>query len=205
MQRPQWLFAWLRAPNTDMQSSTLAVASALFLALASCSTNNYSFADRDGLPPNVGVLEQARQELAVVPGKTESGLGDVSWFPLMALNAEIYNVSDPQMPKGTGYTGLNAYGPLFMFVDVETYQYDEQQRLYERAEGSSYLWGLMRSQRNDVRVPSGWRVDTETSILFGLLRWPDDYYTTNLPIDRLTVVEPPASSDSKLEPVDTDR
>jgi hypothetical protein len=188
-----------------MQSPALAVASAFFLALASCSLNNYSFAGRDGLPPNVEVLEQGRQELAAVPGKTENGLGDVSWFPLIALNAEIYNVSDPQMPKGTGYAGLDAYGPLFMFVDVETYQYDEQQRLYERTEGSSYLWGLMRSERTDVRVPSGWRVDREKSILFGLLRWPAEYYTTNLPIDRLTAVVPPASSDSKLEPVDTDR
>jgi len=181
-----------------MQSSTLAFAS--FLALLSCSTTNYSFAGRDGLPPNIEVLEQARQELESVPGKTGSGLGDISWLPLIAMSAEIYNVADHQMPKGTGYAAFDAYGPLFMFVASETFQYDEQQRLYERNEDSSYLWGLVRSERNDVRVPSGWRVDTETSILFGLLRWPAEYYMSNLPIDRLTAVVPPASSELVREP-----
>lgn len=175
-----------------MQSPTIAVA--VLLSLASCSTNNYSFAARDGLPPNVEVLEQARQELASAPGSKNNGLGDISWLPLIAMNAEVYNTAHPQMPKGTRYAEFDAFGPLFMFVDAETYQYDEQQRLYERGEDASYLWGLVRSERNDVRVPSGWRVDTETSVLFGLLRWPAEYYMSNLPIDRLTAVVPSVAS-----------
>lgn len=176
-----------------MQSPSLAVVSVLLLALSSCATSNYRFAARDGLPPDVEVLENARREHAGVSGRKGNGLGDVSWVPLIAMNAEIYNVSNPTMPKGTGYAAFDAYGPLFFIVDAETFHYDEQQRLYERSEDSSYLWGLFRTERNDVRVPSGWRVDTETSLLFGLLRWPAEYYMSNLPIDRLTPVVPPAS------------
>ena len=160
----------------------------LLLGLVSCSTSNYHFAARDGLPPDVKILEQARQQVGVAKGGKHKGLGDVSWFPLIAMNGELYNVAAPEMASGTGYAEFDAYGPLFMFVDGESFHYDEQQRLYERKQGSRYLWGLVNSERNEVRVPSGWRVAAETSILFGLLRWPSEEYVSTLALDRLTPV-----------------
>jgi len=161
------------------------VVTLLLLALASCVTQNHKFADRHGQLPDIQALAAARQ-LEVEKHKNNGGLGDVSWFPLLAMNAEIYNVKSPPWPAGTGYAEFDAYGPLFMFVDAEACSYDEQQKLYERNHDAQYLWGLYRSERNDVRVPSGWRVDTETSLLFGLLRWPNEFYVKTLPYDLST-------------------
>lgn len=173
-----------------MQAITPALLAVLLFGFTACATKSYSFPDRDGLPPDVGALEQARQEMNKVPGKKDAGLGDVSWFPLIAMNAEIYNVSNPPGPKGTTYADFDAYGPLFMFVGGESYRYDQQQRLVQRTDESSVLWGLWSSERKDIRVPSGWYVDSETRLLFGLLRWPAEYYISSLPIDRLTPVVP---------------
>jgi len=182
-----------------MRPTTTAVLSALLLCFTSCATRSYTFPDRDGLPPDVEALEKARQELDSVPGKKGSGLGDVSWMPFLAMNAEIYSNNNVPDPKGTSYFDVNVYGPLFMFASTEAYRYDEQQRLYERSDGSSYLWGLISSERSDIRVPSGWHVRTETSLLFGILNWPAKYYISNLPIDRLTPVVP-IYSEASTEP-----
>jgi hypothetical protein len=160
-----------------MKPTLLAVA--LLLPMTSCMMNNHtphSFPDRGGAP-DIQAMEKARQENA---SKNRSGgLGDVSWYPLLALNAETYDASNDPRPKGTRYVDFESYGPLFMFADAEEYHYDEDQQVYEHNIGKSYLWGLYRFERNDVRVPSGWRYDEETSLLFGLMRWPSDAYVTN--------------------------
>src|SRR5690606_29449123 len=156
-------------------NAKLLCVSLLLLSWTSCITRNHKFADRGGELPDVRALEAARQ-VEVDKRKNNGGLGDVSWFPLLAMNAEIYNVKKSPWPPGRGYAEFDAYGPLFMFVSAEACSYDEQLQLYERSHDAQYLWGLIRTERNDVRVPSGWRVDTETSLLFGLLRWPNEYY-----------------------------
>lgn len=188
-----------RCQSNVMRSTTNAVLSVLLLGFTSCATRSYSFADRDGLPPDVVALEKAREEHDSVPGKKGTGLGDVSWVPLFAMNAEIYNSSNAPYPKGTTYADFDAYGPLFMFASGEAYHYDEEQRLYERSDEASYLWGLASNERSDIRVPSGWHVRTNTSLLFGLLNWPATYYITNLPIDRTTKVVP-TYADASDEP-----
>lgn len=161
--------------HRSMKHASLAVA-VLLLPMTSCVVRSHRFADRDGAP-DVQMLEEARLEQ--LAKNNNGGLGDVSWLPLLAMNMELYNVSNPPWPKGTGYAEYDAYGPLFMFVDAESFHYDEQQELYERNVQQSYLWGLYRYERDDVRVPSGWRYNEETSLLFGLLRWPSDVYITD--------------------------
>tara|TARA_R110002072_G_scaffold299403_6_gene474992 strand:- start:40242 stop:40814 length:573 start_codon:yes stop_codon:yes gene_type:complete len=152
------------------------VVAFLPLVMTSCVVSNHHFGDRDGAP-DVAALEQARQER--MARNDTGGLGDVTWIPLLTTNFEIYNVSNPPWPAGTGYAELDAYGPLFMFVDGDAFHYDENQELYERNIEQSYFWGLYRYERDDVRVPSGWRYNEQTSILFGLLRWPSRVYITD--------------------------
>lgn len=155
-----------------MKSSSLLVA-ILLLPMTSCVMRNHTFADRNGAP-DVHALEKARQEQLA---KSDAGvLTDGSWYPALALNMEFYNVSRPPLPSGTTYSDIDAFGPLFMFIDVDTCYYDETQTLYERKIDQSYLWGLFRYGRVDVRVPYGWRYDEEASVMFGLLRWPSTVY-----------------------------
>lgn len=153
--------------------------SALFLLpLTSCAIKDHTFPERVGAP-DVVALEKARQ--AEEAKGEEGGLGDLSWYPLLAMNFEIYSSSKPPMPSGTTYAEMDAYGPLFMFADAETFHYDDDQELYERKVEKSYLWGLYRYERDDVRVPMGWRYDEQTSLLFGILRWPSEVYITDEP------------------------
>ena len=161
--------------------STFIVVSCLLVTFTSCVSNNFRFADRNGGLPHVKALETARQ--AELEKNNKGGLGDVMWLPLLTMKAEIYNEPSAVWPKGTGYADYDAYGPLFMFADSDVCHYDEQQRLYERNLASQYLWGLYKSEQNEVRVPTGWRVDHETSLLFGLLRWPETIYVESLPYD----------------------
>jgi hypothetical protein len=155
-----------------MKATSLVVA-LLLLPMTSCVMRSHTFFDRNGAP-DVHELEKARQqELA----KNDEGvLDDVSWCPLLALNMERYDVAKAPFQSGTTYIEVDAFGPLFMCIDSDAYHYDEKQMLYERGTLKSYLWGLYRYERNDVRVSSGWRYDAEKSLLFGLLRWPSMAY-----------------------------
>jgi hypothetical protein len=162
----------------------LIVASSLLAVLTSCALRSYSFPPRHGELPDAKALETAR-EVQVKRGNG-GGLGDVYWLPFLAFRAEIYNTPDGEWPTGTAYGDYDSYGPFGMFSDSDACHYDEQLQLYERNFESQFVWGLYRSERNDVRVASGWRVDSETSILFGLLRWPSKAYHQSLPYDRVT-------------------
>jgi hypothetical protein len=158
------------------------VASALLVVLASCTLRNYSFPPRHGELPDVPAMEAARQAKAA-PGSAGS-LRDVFCIPLVALHVEAYKGSDGNWPRGTTYEDTDTYGPLVMIYEMESCHYDEQQKLFERNFDSQYFWGLYQSERNDVRVASGWRVDKESRLLFGLLRWAHKSYHSSLPYDR---------------------
>ena len=155
-----------------MKFTSLAIV-ILVLSMTSCVMRSHTFADRNGAP-DVQALEKMRQEQ--LAKKVTGGLGDVAWYPLLSMNFEIYNVSNPPLLSGTTYSEIDAFGPLFMIADSGVFHYDEKQELYEREILQSYLWGLYRYGRNDVRVPNGWRYDEEKSLLFGLLRWPNKVY-----------------------------
>lgn len=159
----------------DMKFTSLAIV-ILLLSMTSCVVSDHTFADRNGAP-DVQALEKMRQEQ--LAKKEPGGLGDFAWYPLLSMSFEVYNVSKPPLPSGTTYSELDAFGPLFMFADGDAFHYDEKQELYERNIEQSYLWGLYRHERDDVRVPYGWRYQEETSILFGLLRWPSKVYISD--------------------------
>lgn len=146
------------------------------LSLAACSTYDDSWPQRDGLPDLVA-LEKVRAE---DPDKDDT-VGAVAWVPLISMQGEIYGESDPHLAEGTSYVDFDAYGPLFFAGDVEKFHYGEGNELYEREQETHAAWGLWKRTRNDVRVPSGWRVETEASLLWGLLSWPDVYYVTDAP------------------------
>ena len=163
-----------------MRTSTISFLPALFVGLASCATSNHRFDDWGGLPPDVQALEQARQELVSTSG-AERDLQDLSWFPLVVMDLKVYAEASPAMQPGTRYSDFESYGPLFMFADAQTCHYDEQQTLYERRQEAIYLWGLLKSKNKQIRVPAGWRLESETRALFGLLRWPSVSYSESLP------------------------
>lgn len=146
------------------------------LFLSACSTFDDSWPQRDGLP-DVAALEKAR---AADPEKDET-VGAIAWVPLINLQGEMYGPSDPHLAAGTSYADFDAYGPLFFAGDMEQFHYGDGQELYEREQETHVAWGLWQRKRNDVKVPSGWRVETEASLLWGLLSWPDVYYMPEAP------------------------
>ncbi|MGK0201020.1 MAG: hypothetical protein ACI89X_001430 [Planctomycetota bacterium] len=152
------------------------LAAVYLLSMTSCVMRSHTFPDRVGAP-DVQALEKMRQEQ--LAKKDTGGLGAFAWYPLLSMSFEGYNVSNPPLPSGTSYAELDAFGPLLMFADGDAFHYDEKQELYERNIEQSYLWGFYRYERDDVRVPYGWRYREETSILFGLLRWPSNVYISD--------------------------
>jgi len=173
-----------------MRVPTASFVLAMSLALASCATSNYRFADRGDAPPDVQALERAREQRMELGGKQET-LGEASWLPLVAIHGQFYGSPDAEMRKGTRHSELDGYGPIFMFSSSATRHYDEEQRLYERSEASGYVWGLFSSRSNHVRVPGGWRVESDTRALFGLLRWPSVNY-----VDKDPEGEPASATDA---------
>jgi len=152
-----------------------AVATAALFSSA-CSTFDDSWPQRDGLP-DLAALEAARES---EPEKDET-VGGISWVPLINMQGELYGPADPHLAQGTTFTDFDAYGPLFFAGDVEQFHYGDDQQLYEREQETHVAWGLWQRKRNDVRVPSGWRVETRATLLWGLLSWPDVYYTPRAP------------------------
>ena len=153
------------------------------LSLTSCMSTNYSFADRQGELPDIQTLEVEHQRLQSGSQSAKRGLRNVAWLPLVALRLQGYEQSKSELPAGTTYTNVGAVGPVGMLVNAERLLYDEQQKLYERNLDTLYFWGIYKSTRTDVRVPAGWRTGSETSLLFGLLSWPDQYYQSSSSFD----------------------
>lgn len=158
-----------------MKILSIVAALLLLLPMTSCVIRTHTFADRNGTP-DAQELEKAYQEK--LASSDDGVLADMFWCPMLAMNLEVYNAAKAPMQSGTTYSEVDAFGPLFMFADGDAFHYDEKQELYEREIQQTYFWGLYRYGRNDVRVPSGWRQDEESSILFGLLRWPSKEYIT---------------------------
>ena len=160
-----------------MRASLLPCAGGIAaLFLSACSTYDDAWPQRDGLP-DLAALEQVRAD---DPDQDDS-VGAFAWIPLVNLQGEIYGPSKPHLAAGTSYTDFDAYGPLFFAGDVEKFHYGQGKELYEREQQTHAAWGLWQRKRNDVKVPSGWRVETEASLLWGLLSWPDVYYVTDAP------------------------
>jgi hypothetical protein len=172
-----------------MQSFTRYGSSGIFtillFAFTSCTASNHTFAERAGGLPDIQALEEADQRRVSESGADDEseGLANLFWCPLVIMQGEGYGPTEEQMPKGMTYIDMDAYGPLFMIVDHVAYHYDEDKQLYERASDSQFLWGLWASERNDVRVPSGWRSATKTSLLFGLLKSRSRDYAEDAPAD----------------------
>ena len=153
----------------------LTAGAALALFFASCSTYPDSWPESDG-SPDLALLEQQRRDV-----DSDKPISGVSWLPLVRLHGERYGPSKPGLPEGTTYSELYGYGPLLFAGAVHKRHYDEAKALFERGCETYALWGLWQQRRTDVRVPSGWRVEAESSLLFGLLRWPDSYYVDDAP------------------------
>lgn len=144
--------------------------------LSTSCISSYQFPDHGARTPDWQTLEQARDALAV-DENFNGELSDFLWLPLLTMQFKEYGPSDPLLLAGSTLTEMEAYGPMVMFSGIDRWSFDEQGQLYERYEGSNALW-LWENQETRVRVPSGWRIDSETSLLLGLLHWSTTVYVS---------------------------
>lgn len=159
-----------------MRVTRISATFAIALAFAACSSN-YSFADvrrADGMP-DVTRLDQALAASAPNDlGQRE--LSETTWFPLIAMNVHSYKASPAGMLPGNTLASKAGHGPLFMNGSSDEWRYDTKGSVYERRTASYAVWGLFQQEGLEVRVPTGWRVGSKVSLLFGLLEWPSEGY-----------------------------
>jgi hypothetical protein len=159
-----------------MSNSRFPFAVASLLIMVSCATSctlgNHTFENRKGVLPDVVKMSADHQELPL----EDDSLVEISWLPLWSLDGQGFEESDAEFRDGMTYFRGRGMGPLFFVACSESYHYDRDLVLYEKQDDASLLWGLWGHRENVVRVPSGWRVATRSSLLFGLLNWPDMYY-----------------------------
>ena len=158
-----------------MNTATLLCLTGALLVSPSC-ISNHQFVERGDGPPDWQQLEAARA--ALPEDEDPEDLVDLTWLPGVVLQLERYAPSEPTMLAGNTLTDAEGYGPLVMFGSHDTWSFDERGELYEQRDRDHALWGLWESDTTRVKVPTGWRVDSNPKLLFGLLRWPSSHYVT---------------------------
>ena len=109
---------------------------------------------------------------------SQHDLVSIYWIPLIHLGADGFKQeSDEGFPSGGHSRGhLNAWGPLFFFLEGESWHWNTVDELYEREEVFSLLWGCFRKRELLVNTKLGWRRETTTRWLW-LLGSDETEYT----------------------------
>ena len=99
---------------------------------------------------------------------SQHDLVSIHWFPLIHLGADGFKQeSNEGFPSGGHSRGhLNAWGPLFFFLEGESWHWNTADELYEREETFSLLWGCFRKRELLVNTKLGWRRETTTRWLW---------------------------------------
>ncbi len=147
------------------------LAAGLILVAAGCATSNYDF---DALTKESEHSRAGRLEEAMVLEKErgESGdLYDMKVAPLVHthLNAFV-RTEEEGIPKGFVEADIDAYLPLFGFVDATVNRYDNDHKMYESHEFDSYLWGLFQTHREQIATSVGLR-EKRTRRFLWLFSW----------------------------------
>ena len=150
-------------------------AAACAMFLSACSSFDDSWPRREGAP------DLARMEAAHTEAGGERDVRAISWVPLVALHVESFGDADALLREGATYEEADAYGPLVFAGDLERLHYTDDQELYERQQSSHFAWGLWQRHESDVKTAGGWRVETRSSLLWGLLSWPEMVYYEEAP------------------------
>jgi len=158
--------------------SSRAAGFALVAALlAGCATSNYDFdaLSEAGARPRVAQLSDDLAEETA--GGEDRALYDVSMIPLVRTHLNVF-AEDEGAEASPGFVAakVDAFLPLFGFVDATVDRYDDARRRYEHHEYSSYLWGLVQTHREQVDSAVG-PLETITRRFLWIFSWsssPDE-------------------------------
>ena len=128
------------------------------VAFASCAATNYDFAALadESAPSRVNRLSQDLV-LEQEDGKHDE-LYDIAMIPLARTHLNVFTESDDKgIPDGFLEADVNAYLPLFSFVNAKIRRYDTDRRMYESHRYKSYLWGLFQVHREQIDTTVGLR------------------------------------------------
>ena len=141
-----------------IQASRMAELVLTAAICAGCAASNYDF---EVLSELGGDSRGARlsEDLVLEGGDGNSrGLYDMDVIPLAHTHLNVFSEADEEgIPDGFVEADIDAYLPLFGFVDATIKRYDSDRQLYEHHEFNSYLWGLFQRHREQLDTKVGLR------------------------------------------------
>lgn len=104
-------------------------------------------------------------------GGRDRDLYNIDMIPLARTRLKVFSEADDEgIPDGFVEADIDAYLPLFGFVDGTVTRYDRDRRMYEHHEFTSYLWGLFQLHREQVDTMVGLR-EKKTGRLLWVFGW----------------------------------
>ncbi len=123
-----------------------------------CATSNYDFDVLTDLKGHARGARLTDDLLHEQEGEKHEELYDVSVIPLARTQLNVFAESDDEgFPDGFVEADIDAYLPLFGFVDATINRYDSDRRMYERHDFNSYLWGLFQTHKEQIDTNAGLR------------------------------------------------
>lgn len=157
----------------------LHLRSALGLALATmgltgCATSNYDFDTVAGMDPSARAEHLAGELSAERRSSNDDGLHDARFVPFTHTHLQAFEESaEDDLPIGFVETDIDAYFPLFGFVDGTVHRYDSDYEVLESHSYDSWLWGLFQIHREAISTDAGMR-HTKVRRFLWLIRWSSD-------------------------------
>jgi hypothetical protein len=105
-------------------------------------------------------------------GKKGDALVDVVYIPFAHMDLQVFaeNEDVAHYPAGHAFVSVRSWLPLFGIVDGSVELYDAEQRVYERGDFTSILWGLWTRERTTIPTAHGERTERNGRFLW-LLDW----------------------------------
>lgn len=147
----------------------LRTAGTLLLAAtySGCATSNYDFDALADVSGQSRVARMSEDWLLKNNGKEDKGLYDIHVIPLAHTRLSVFAEADDEgIPEGFVEADIDAYLPLFGFLDVMIRRYDSDRRMYEQQEYSSYCWGLFQTHRELIDTAVGMREEKRRRFLW---------------------------------------
>ncbi len=145
--------------------------------------SNYDF---DALSETSGHARADHLSQALVLEKEkgqDEELYDINIVPLVRSHVNVFDEADEEgIPDGFVEMDIDAYLPLFGFVDATVERSDSDRKVYERHDYNSYLWGLFQAHREQVDTKVGLR-ERKMRRLLWILRWESSPHYIELPAE----------------------
>ncbi len=128
---------------------------------AGCTTNPALILPDDARSADIAKLTEQGQSMPQAC---------VYWIPL--VHCEIAAITHsmrvrPHHPKGYCVANTETWGPFGLFAaEFRAAWFDDQNSFYEDDLHSTVLWGLVHRSRSLIRVPTGYRQEVQTRVLW---------------------------------------